>query len=227
MIQEFIERCILETPVLGGLYRKRAAKLKRGFCLFLNYFGMLKPISFVQWLVTNQCNATCPFCEASAGQADANELTFDEAKALIRDLQRMRVRRLILSGGEPLVRPDICEIMDYATQCNLGLGLVTNGWYVPEMESRLGRFKFFFYFTSIDGEPAQHDKIRGIGGAFDRALAGLARICQDECAGPDREHGCTSRKYFTIGESGKDCQEFRSDFVATDSRFKGRQGSGR
>ena len=174
MIQEFIERCVLETPVLRGLYRKKTARLKRGSCLFLNYFGMLKPISFVQWLVTNQCNAACPFCEASAGQADADELTFDEAKALIRDLQRMRVRRLILSGGEPLIRPDICEIMDYAAQCNLGLGLVTNGWYVQEMERRLERLKFFLYFTSIDGEPALHDKMRGMRGAFDRAFEGLA-----------------------------------------------------
>jgi len=174
MIQEFVEKCILETPALGSLYRKRAAKLKRGACLLLYRFGMLKPVSFVQWLVTNQCNASCPFCEASAGHAGADELTLDEAKSLIRDLKRMKVRRLVLSGGEPLLRPDISEIMDYANQCSIGLGLVTNGWRVRDLESRLRQFRFFLYFTSIDGEQAFHDKTRGITGAFTRALEGLA-----------------------------------------------------
>ena len=74
----------------------------------------------------------------------------------------MKVRRLILSGGEPLMRPDLCEIMEYANQCNIRLGLVTNGWFVPEMADRLRRLKFFLYFTSIDGETAFHNKIRGI-----------------------------------------------------------------
>jgi radical SAM protein with 4Fe4S-binding SPASM domain len=173
MIQELFERNILNIPGLGGVYRKRAAKLKRSVCLLLNRLGMLKPYSFVQWLVTNRCNGTCPFCESSSGRAHTDELTWEEARAFIDDLYKMKVQRLILSGGEPLMRPDIIEIMEYANTCNIMLGLVTNGWHVPEMESRLRHLKFFLYFTSIDGEPAYHDKIRGMENAFGRALEGL------------------------------------------------------
>lgn len=172
-MQEFFERSLLNIPVLGNLYRKRAARLKRTLCLFLDRMGILKPYSFVQWLVTNRCNASCPFCESSSGKARADELTLDEAKTLIRDLHGMKAHKLILSGGEPLMRPDISEIMEYANQCNIVLGLVTNGWRVPEMESRLRRLKFFLYFTSLDGEPALHDRMRGMDDAFERALKGL------------------------------------------------------
>ena len=173
MIQESIERLILNTPVLGAFYRRRTARLKRSFCLLLHRFGLLKPYSFVQWLVTNRCNAACQFCESSSGRAGADELTREEAFSLIRDLHSMKARRLILSGGEPLMRPDLCEIMEYANQCKIKLGLVTNGWFVPEMETRLRRLKYFLYFTSIDGEPGFHNKSRGIDGAFERALRGL------------------------------------------------------
>jgi radical SAM protein with 4Fe4S-binding SPASM domain len=174
MIQEFLERRILNLPGLGRLYRQRTAKLKRECCLLLNRFGMLKPYSFVQWLATNRCNCACPFCESSSGKAIPGELSFEEAKALIDDLHTMGVRRLILSGGEPLTRHDIGNIMSYANQCNIILGLVTNGWFVQEMESKLRRLRFFLYFTSIDGKPSIHDKTRGIEGSFERALKGLS-----------------------------------------------------
>ncbi len=174
-MQEALERFILKlkVPVLKRLYRKRTAKLKRHACLLLNRFGLLKPISFVQWLVTNRCNAACGFCESSSGTPQPDELTHEEAIRLIRDLSGMKVRRLILSGGEPLMRPDLFELMEYANQRAIALGLVTNGWFVPEMADRLRRLKFFLYFTSIDGEGAFHDKTRAISGAFEHALQGL------------------------------------------------------
>ncbi len=172
-MQEYLERFVLNMPVLKSLYRKRTAKLKRCACLFLNRFGLLKPFSFVQWLVTNQCNAACSFCESSSGRPQPDELSHEEAIRLILDLSSMKVRRLILSGGEPRMRPDLVELMDYANQRAITLGLVTNGWFVPEMADRLRRLKFFLYFTSIDGDSAFHDKTRGIKGAYDHALKGL------------------------------------------------------
>lgn len=173
MIFGLIEKSLLNTPFLGSLYRKRAAVLKGRFCLTLNRFGMLKPFTFVQWLATNRCNLFCPFCESSAGEADPGELTRAEVEKLIDDLASMGVKRLFISGGEPLMRPDIIPIMAYAAGRNLRLGLATNGWHVPEMEESLKNLPFFIYFTSLDGMPDYHDRIRGRENAFHRAVQGL------------------------------------------------------
>ena len=173
MILEGVERGVMNLPILGRLYRKHAASLKRGYCLQLHRFGMLKPFTFVQWHATNCCNLTCPFCETAAGEAGPGELSMEEVRALIDDLSSMGVKRLLISGGEPLMRRDIGEIMAYANRRNLLIGLATNGWFVQEMENVLRDVKYFLYYTSIDGIPEDHDRSRGRVNAFSRAMGGL------------------------------------------------------
>ncbi len=173
MSMETLEKMVLRAPLLGPYYRGNAASMKRALCLQLHRLGLLRPYSFVQWLVTNRCNLSCPFCEASAGEAAPRELNGEEALRLVDELPAAGVRKLILSGGEPLMRPDIGAIMERAGNRGLGLGLVTNGWHVPEMADALGRLRFFLYFTSLDGTPSFHDRIRGREHAFERAMGGL------------------------------------------------------
>jgi radical SAM protein with 4Fe4S-binding SPASM domain len=168
-----IERSILSLPMINRYYRKRAAKLKRDFCLLLERFGRLKPFTFVQWLATYDCNLHCPYCEASAGKAAENELSTEEVKRLIDDLGHMGVKRFLISGGEPLLRPDLVEIMKYATRRHLKLGLVTNGFFVEDRWNELKRFEYFLYFTSIDGTPEYTNRMRGNREAFQRAMKGL------------------------------------------------------
>lgn len=173
MLPELIERCLLGTPVLGRWYRARAAALKGWSCLTLDRFGMLRPFTFVQWLATNRCNLSCPYCESSAGEADRRELDRGEAERLIDELGAVGVRRLFISGGEPLMRPDMVPIMAYANSRNLRLGLATNGWRVPELGEEFGRLRLYLYFTSLDGTAELHDRVRGREQAFARALQGL------------------------------------------------------
>jgi radical SAM protein with 4Fe4S-binding SPASM domain len=134
---------------------------------------MLKPFTFVQWLATNNCNLFCPFCESSAGVEGQGELNRAEVEKLLDDLHGMGIKRLFVSGGEPLMRPDIVPIMAYANSRNLQLGLATNGWHVQELEDSFKKLAFFLCFTSLDGMPDYHDSIRGREHAFDRALQGL------------------------------------------------------
>jgi radical SAM protein with 4Fe4S-binding SPASM domain len=168
-----IERSLLRIPVLKGYYLKKAARLKRHLCLLLERFGRLKPFSFVQWLATYNCNLHCPYCEASAGKAAENELSTEEVKRLIDDLANMRTKRFLISGGEPLLRPDAIEIMKYATHRHLELGLVTNGFFVEDLWNELQWFNYFLYFTSIDGTQEYTNSMRGNRGAFQRAMKGL------------------------------------------------------
>ena len=168
-----LENLCMNLPLVRRYYHNRAAKIKRNTCLLLRRLGLLKPFSFVQWLATYDCNLHCPFCEASAGKAAPNELTTKEVKGLIDDLSKMGVRRFLISGGEPLVRKDLIEVMEYANQRNLQLGLVSNGYLVAEQWDRLKHFNYFLYFTSIDGPPEHHNKMRGGKEAFEKTMKGL------------------------------------------------------
>ncbi len=168
-----IENLLESAPWLGSYYFRHAGRLKRSYCLLLHRLGILRPHAFVQWLATYRCNFACPYCEASAADAGPGELSTQEAKALIDDIRGMEVRRLVISGGEPLTRPDIIEVMDHANGLGLSLGLVTNGYLVEKMWERLRRFRYFLFFTSIDGLRDYNDTIRKKSGAFAKTLGSL------------------------------------------------------
>ncbi len=148
----------------------------------------------MQWLATYGCNCRCSYCEASAGKPRAGELTTDEARAFLDDIAGMGVKRLLISGGEPLTRPDIVELMDHASRRGLHLGLVTNGYLVERLWPDLRRFRYFLYFTSLDGPADAHDAARGRAGAWERALRGLALM---------REKGVAVRIVNTVVPPGK------------------------
>ncbi|MBF0425322.1 MAG: heme d1 biosynthesis radical SAM protein NirJ [Magnetococcales bacterium] len=139
------------------------------------------PGPVVVWNLTRRCNLNCLHCYASSSDRDfGGELTSDEALELLAELRRCRVPALILSGGEPLLRPDLFDIARAAKSLGFYLGLSSNGTLVtPEVAARLAQTGFDYVGISLDGLPEQNDSIRGGAGAFDRALAGL-RHCQAE-----------------------------------------------
>lgn len=175
---EKIESLLAAIPGVNRLYWQRAGQLKRNFCLLLDRCGLLRPFTFVQWLATYGCNFRCPYCEASAGVPHPQELTTAEVRAFFDDLVHLGVKRLLISGGEPLTRPDIVELMGYAHHRGLQLGLVSNGYLVEEMWPDLKRFRFFLFFTSLDRSAGGHDAVRGHPGAWRRVFNSL-RLMQE------------------------------------------------
>jgi len=139
--------------------------------MLLDRFGVLKPVTFVQWLATNRCNFRCSFCEASAGEALPGELSTAEAETLIDDIAAMRAR-LLISGGEPLVREDLPRLLRHARTRGVSLGLVSNGYLVPSLWSELRDIPWFLFFTSLDGTREAHDRQRARG-SFDRVMESL------------------------------------------------------
>jgi mycofactocin biosynthetic radical S-adenosylmethionine protein MftC len=166
---------VSETPVvlpcLGRLRARWEARAKRRVCLGLHQLGLLKPISFVQWLVTSRCNFRCAFCEASADEARPDELSTRQGEALIDELASLRAR-LILSGGEPLMREDLPHLIRYAHRKAVPLGLVSNAYRVPSLWPQLCEVPWFLFFTSLDGPRDHHDGVRAPG-SFDRVLQSL------------------------------------------------------
>jgi heme d1 biosynthesis protein len=96
------------------------------------------------------------------------------------DLKSFRVPVLILSGGEPLLRPDLFEVAARAKKMGFYVGLSTNGTLIDApLARRIGELGFDYVGISLDGLKETHDRFRRKQGAFDASLAGL-RLCRDE-----------------------------------------------
>ncbi|MGV8058125.1 MAG: heme b synthase [Smithellaceae bacterium] len=130
----------------------------------------------VAWEVTRSCNLNCVHCRAAAKCGPyPGELSSGKCLALIDEIAAVSSPVIILTGGEPLLRPDIFEIAAYGTQKGLRMVMATNGTLVDEptarkmIESGIRRVS-----VSIDGKDMQsHDAFRGEPGAFDGAMQGI------------------------------------------------------
>ena len=88
--------------------------------------GLDAPICLT-WELTYACNLACVRCLSSSGRPDPRELSTEECKAIIDELQRMQVFYVSIGGGEPTVRRDFWELLDYATAHDVGVKFSTNG----------------------------------------------------------------------------------------------------
>ncbi len=135
----------------------------------------------VVWNATRRCNLTCLHCYADAtSQADPEELTTVEARALIADLANFGVPVLLFSGGEPLLRGDLFRLGQYAVSLGIRTVISTNGTLIDRtVAHRIKEAGFSYVGISLDGLEETHDRFRGCRGAFRSALAGI-RACQQE-----------------------------------------------
>jgi radical SAM protein with 4Fe4S-binding SPASM domain len=134
----------------------------------------------VVWNATKTCNLECIHCYADAATARfANELTTAEAMAMIEDLALMKVPALLISGGEPLVRPDIFDLAAYSTSLGVRVTFSTNGTLIDEKTARrIAGTGVTYVGISIDGDETRHDRMRGRAGAYRDAIRGI-RNCRD------------------------------------------------
>ncbi len=135
--------------------------------------GSVGPV--VIWNLIRRCNLTCKHCYSiSADHEYAGELSTTEVFTVMDDLKAYRVPVLILSGGEPLMRPDLFDIAARAKAMKFYVGLSTNGTLIDEpMADRIAAMGFDYVGISLDGIGATHDKFRRLEGAFDRSLGAM------------------------------------------------------
>jgi radical SAM protein with 4Fe4S-binding SPASM domain len=128
------------------------------------------------WEVTGACNLRCIHCHAVSGNAEADELTTDEGKRLIDSIaSASEFRTLIYTGGEPLVRPDIFELLRHSQKAGLANIIATNGTLIDEeMAFKLKDHGVVCNAISIDAaNPDIHDMVRNKSGSFDLALRAI------------------------------------------------------
>ena len=133
-------------------------------------------LKMVAWELTRNCNLACVHCRASASMGPfSNELSTQECFKLLDQIAAFSQPVIILTGGEPLLRPDIFEIASYGNGQGLRMVMAVNGTLVDKamaqkiLDSGIKRISI-----SLDGSTAKtHDEFRQVGGAFQSAICGI------------------------------------------------------
>lgn len=122
------------------------------------------------YCVTNRCALRCIHCSSAAGEAMAGELTADEALDVLVQLREAGVFDLAVSGGEPLLRPDIWAFLEQAVSLGFRVGVGSSGMpFTPINISRLKDVGVDRVQVSLDGLDGTHDRVRAYPGLFERA----------------------------------------------------------
>ncbi|MEY8000048.1 putative heme d1 biosynthesis radical SAM protein NirJ2 [Clostridium sp. Mt-5] len=151
----------------------------------------------VSWNTTNRCNLKCKHCYRDSGKEINNELTTKEAKTLIDQIVKTGFKIMIFSGGEPLMRDDIFELISYASQVGLRSVLGTNGTLISEkIAEKLKKSGIAGVGISLDSlDSKKHDIFRGYDGAF-RDTINAMKNC--------REAGIRFQVHTTVMEWNKE-----------------------
>ncbi|MET4609231.1 mycofactocin radical SAM maturase [Rhodococcus sp. PvR044] len=140
--------------------------------------GLDAPICLT-WELTYACNLSCVHCLSSSGRRDPRELSTEQCKSIIDELQRMQVFYVNIGGGEPTVRSDFWELVDYATEHQVGVKFSTNGVKIDKkVAARLAASDYVDVQISIDGATAEvNDAVRGPG-SFAMAVRALENLAE-------------------------------------------------
>ena len=138
--------------------------------------GLDAPICLT-WELTYGCNLACVHCLSSSGRRDPRELTTAELFSVVDELEAMQVFYVNIGGGEPTLRPDFWDLLDYSVEHRVGVKFSTNGSRITTAAAqRLASTDYVDVQISIDGANATvNDAVRGAG-SFDVATAAMANL---------------------------------------------------
>lgn len=138
--------------------------------------GKTPPCRLIAWEVTRSCNLACKHCRAEAHlEPYPGELSTSEAKALIDTFPEVGNPIIIFTGGEPLMRKDVFELVAHAKSKGLRCVMAPNGTLVtPEIVAKMQASGIERCSISIDGpSAAMHDEFRGVPGSFEATMRAI------------------------------------------------------
>lgn len=156
-------------------------KINRIKELYKLYFSRVlnKPLvkpNTVTLTLTSKCNLRCVMCDYWRLKKQ-EEISLKEIKSLINQIKEWDVKEIELSGGEPFMRKDIWEIIEYASSKGLGMNITTNGTLLNEKNiKKLFNYKINRLQISLDGIGKTQDKIRNIQGTYKKIVDTVKRI---------------------------------------------------
>ncbi len=137
------------------------------------------PLYMVTWRCTRRCVGSCLYCSYTPEYAKDVEVNTETAKKIVDEIHNFGCEWLGISGGEPLVRKDIFDIIAYAEkEYGMDVSLITSGFAFDD--ARLQNLAKYHVHTavSIDGTRESNDKIRGKG-AYDKALFAMKKLSEN------------------------------------------------
>ena len=141
--------------------------------LCFNALGKRSPLTVI-FNVTDRCNLQCDYCYADYYKRDHETLSLEEILKVLGELSKMGCKRISLSGGEPLIRKDIGEIIGYIKKRGMECAINSNGVLVPKKIDLIKGIDSLC--LSLDGDEQAHDSCRGKG-SFQKVIDAI------ECAG--------------------------------------------
>jgi mycofactocin biosynthetic radical S-adenosylmethionine protein MftC len=138
--------------------------------------GLDAPICLT-WELTYACNLECVHCLSSSGRRDPRELTTAEAKAVLDELKALQVFYINIGGGEPMIRRDFFELLEYSIGNGIGVKFSTNGAFIDaDKARRLAAMDYLDIQISLDGTDATvNDAVRGEG-SFETAIQAMDHL---------------------------------------------------
>ena len=151
----------------------------------------------ISWNTTNKCNMYCKHCYRDAGDEALHELNTTEGKLLIDEIAKAGFKIMIFSGGEPLVRTDIYELVEYAAKIGLRPVLGSNGTLITAtVAQKLKDAGTMGIGISLDSlNPKKHDDFRSHDGGWREAVKGMKNC---------REVGLPFQMHTTVMNWNKD-----------------------
>lgn len=132
----------------------------------------------VIWEVTNRCNYQCPYCIfSSSNERKSKELTFEQALNLIGEIKQQGFTHLKITGGEPFLRKDIMDILQYSKELELKTDISTNASLItPDIAKRLSDLNLDMVHVSLDSHTQDiHEMARGQN-TFEPTIKGIKNL---------------------------------------------------
>ncbi len=131
------------------------------------------PLRHVVWHITNRCNLRCLHCGVRGGELRYRDLSLDDFARALPQMLRLGLSHVTLSGGEPLVRKDLFDIIAVLKLCRLQVAMVSNGHNFERFEAQFRDHPLDSLSLSLDGLADSHDQIRAWPGSFEQVMRAI------------------------------------------------------